>query len=266
MFISKVSVGTAFRCCNLVRLQSSCQIVAACRAISDAARRETNAKLRSKAQPRSFGRPKQAAPKPKTPEAAASLKNHYENVEPIEDIQWARVFHTYKAERLQLRSEIWAAHQIGDWPRAASLALGWKEKGPGGKAPLPLTPAVLSATSAQQQLLASGQFLVPGMCFVHKELGFRAAIVGCDPMCSADGLKSQPFYHCIVDAQDRPADGQLSLVAEQDIELSEKAFPIEGELVELLLVSCPPLRSYLPGPKLEKALKQQLEDGGIFSL
>ena len=47
-----------------------------------------------------------------------------------------------------------------DW--AVAFAAAWIEDGPGGKAPLPLTPAVLAATTVQQQRLARGRDLVPG--------------------------------------------------------------------------------------------------------
>ena len=146
-----------------------------------------------------------------------------------------------------------------------SLTAAWKEEGPGGKAPLPLTPAVVAATAEQQQRLAMGRNLVPGVCFVHRTRGFRGAILGYDPACHSPKLKAQPCYHCITDERDQGG-GRLTIVAEEDIEVSLTAFPLQGELVDLLLVPSPALGGYVPGPKIEAALREQLVNGGMFDM
>eukprot|EP00928_Gymnodinium_smaydae_P072589 TRINITY_DN55929_c0_g1_i1.p1 TRINITY_DN55929_c0_g1~~TRINITY_DN55929_c0_g1_i1.p1 ORF type:complete len:266 (+),score=26.69 TRINITY_DN55929_c0_g1_i1:74-871(+) len=183
----------------------------------------------------------------------------------IEDPSWSKVFHRYKAERLQLRMELWHAYQMNNKPKIVALTAAWRESGPGGKAPLPLTPAVLAATTEQQQRLANGRWLVPGMCFVHKTLGFRGAIIGCDPWGSSRASRAQPQYHCVVDQRDM-SDERTTLIAEEDVVTSTDAFPLQGALVDLLLIPCAALGGYLPGPKVEMALRQQLNNGGSFQL
>lgn len=72
-----------------------------------------------------------------------------------------------------------------------------------------------------------------GQVFRHSRLGYRAVIVGWDPVCraseqwvaatGADKLPNgvhQPFYHCLVDVRDRPS-AQISYVAEDLIEAFE---------------------------------------------
>merc|ERR1719401_1109106 len=108
------------------------------------------------------------------------------------------------------------------------------------------------------------------MCVKHRKFGYRGVVIACEPWCKApvswraqmgaNGLPSgeaQSFYHCIVDERDRPG-AQITFCAEENIEPSDLAFPVESALSGLLLMKSTELGGYLPGAKLEEALWKQL--------
>ena len=76
----------------------------------------------------------------------------------------------------------------------------------------------------------AGEFRV-GQLIKHKRYGYRAVIIGIDPVCLAtsqwkeqmgvsrlsQGGENQPFFTCLVDARDRPNDVQ-TYVAKENLE------------------------------------------------
>lgn len=183
-----------------------------------------------------------------------------------EELQWMELFLKYKAERLQLRRQLWA-RRVAKEPIEAL-----QEKWDAG------TVDTLPLELEQQARLFAGRHIVPGSCFLHRRYGYRAVVVGCEPWCTANGAwkrmmgvsqlprgEYQPFYHCLVDERDRPG-GQMTFVGEENVtveEGSDAAFPLEHVLVEDLLIRCDELRSYLPSPKLERALAAQRQSGNF---
>lgn len=118
--------------------------------------------------------------------------------------------------------------------------------------------------------LAAGRNLVTG---VHRRFGYRRVIIACEPWCTGSaewkaqmgvtnlpGGEAQPFYHCLVDSRDRPG-GQVTLVAEENMEPSDAAYPVQAPLVDVLFNPCDTLAGYLPSPLLQMALARQLADG-----
>lgn len=184
-----------------------------------------------------------------------------------EDKAWAKAFHAYKQDRMQLRRQLWAAVAAEDFEQAAELRKAWEISA----GSLPEVPAL-----EMEARLMAGKRFVPGVCFVHRRYGYRAVIVACEPCCNAPAAwkmtmgvanlprgELQPFYHCLVDERDRPG-GQSTFVGEENIEPEAAAYPVQHRLTERLLVNCEELRGYLPGPLLDEAIRQQ-EDGSRFA-
>merc|ERR1712083_867876 len=103
---------------------------------------------------------------------------------------------------------------------------------------------------------------VIGACLVHRKFRYRGIILACEPWCTAPTAwraqmgvaslargESQPFYHCLVDERDRPG-GQVTFVAEENVELSEVAFPVQSRASDVLFVRCEALGGYLPNATL----------------
>jgi len=182
-----------------------------------------------------------------------------------EMLAWRDVFQSYKDERLQIRRQLWAAAASQDFERAVDLKSAWHE----GSLP--------SKVSLEQQgRLAAGRWLVPGMCISHKRFGYRGVVISCEPWCTGTSIwrermgvvrlprgEAQPFYHCLVD--DRDQSGQMTFVAEENLEILDEAYPVQSNFVDEFLVNCSELPGYLPGPKLEEALRRQRE-GSTFTL
>eukprot|EP00929_Paragymnodinium_shiwhaense_P093929 TRINITY_DN54245_c0_g1_i1.p1 TRINITY_DN54245_c0_g1~~TRINITY_DN54245_c0_g1_i1.p1 ORF type:complete len:428 (-),score=27.21 TRINITY_DN54245_c0_g1_i1:36-1319(-) len=186
------------------------------------------------------------------------------------DDQWDEVFRQYKSDRLELWQFLCVAAQTRD-DRTEDIQRKWQDGGP-----LPLSPLTLLFRSR----LLAGQNLVPGVCFVHRRFGYRGVIVGHESKClatprwkanmgidSIPGGEKQPYYHCIVDDRDRPG-GQTTYVAEVNIvpNFSERAFPIQCDLVQELFIKCEELPGYRPGRQLQEMLRKQRENGGRFIL
>merc|ERR1712129_236853 len=181
------------------------------------------------------------------------------------DALWARHFQSCKEVRLRLKHQLSTAISDGDLDRVASFKTSWD--GEGG-IPSDLTPE-------HRSRLAVGRFMVPGACFLHRRFGYRGVILACEAWCNApaswraqmgvpllSGGDTQPFYHCLVDARDRPG-MPVTFVGEENIELSDSALPVASPLVDLLLVRCDALAGYLPSPALEEALRRQSADGSF---
>lgn len=171
---------------------------------------------------------------------------------------WARTLFSYKAARQELRHRLNAAYASHDFEQIMSLKLEWTEN--------QNVPSGL--TRDQEVALSAGRELVAGVCFRHKKFDYRGVIMGHDPWCTYPPAwralwvpnrphgEQQTFYHCVVDERDRPGK-QSRYVAEENIELCQFVFPLQGELVDRLLICCDQLGGYLPGPQLEKTLQQR---------
>jgi len=181
------------------------------------------------------------------------------------DEQWAQLFYRYKGKRLQVWSLLCDAALAGDTTQTATLSAEWNE-----------ATQMDGLPEEQQTRLARGQHLVPGVCFAHLRFGYRGIILGHEPKCTATASwrakmgvpqlprgESQPFYHCIVDERDRPG-GQVTFVAEENIEASVGSFPVKSELAGVFFKPCPEVRGYRPLPRLEEALSKQ-STGGSFA-
>jgi len=117
-------------------------------------------------------------------------------------------------------------------------------------------------------LLELGRGMFPGQVFVHKKYGYRGVIWKADPSCKSEeswiemmGVRrmprgaEQPFYHCLVDQRDRPGQ-QTTYVAEENIELSKDAYPVEHSLMRTFFIEVPALKCYLGSDALEEAGRQ----------
>jgi len=179
------------------------------------------------------------------------------------DSDWKDVFFRYKEELLQIRRQMWASISMEDFAEASVLRDSWNA---GGSFPR-------ECTLEQQARLAAGRRLVPGVCFVHRRFKYRGVVLACEPWCTAPGAwrrmmdvaslprgETQPFYHCCVDDRDRPA-GQITFVSEENIEPTDAAFPVQTHIADLFLVPCKELGGYLPGPRLERLLRNQRAKG-----
>lgn len=181
---------------------------------------------------------------------------------PPEVEAWSRLFLAYKDRRLQIRYRLWYAVTTEEYGEAAQAFSAWLY---GEDAPL-------EAPAEQQIRLAAGRHIVPGVCIRHRRSGYRAIVLACEPWGRAPtvgqmklgrgGLprKSQPVYHCLVDERDQEG-GRLAFVTEEDIEVCEKTFPVRNRFASDLLMECPEIKGYLPGPGLLKALSLH-KDGG----
>jgi len=190
------------------------------------------------------------------------------------DIAWASTFGSFKAERLQVRRQLSEAIHVQDFAKLGTLRAAWL-----GEVDFPAS--VISNqgqkspcwVAAAAERLAMGRNLVTGTCFVHRKFGYRGVVIACEPRCSGSAAwqvqmgvnklsrgEAQPFYHCLVDDRDRPG-GQITLVAEENMEPSESAYPVQSPLLDLLFVRCDGLGGYLPSPQLEKALARQFTVG-----
>ena len=76
----------------------------------------------------------------------------------------------------------------------------------------------------------------PGQLVCHKRYGYRGVIVDCDPKCRADEkwyqsnmtqpVKSQPWYHVLVDATD-----QNTYAAEENLQADPSGQPVQHPLL-----------------------------------
>lgn len=178
-----------------------------------------------------------------------------------EQLKWRELFLSYKAERQQLRRQLWSSLVAQETQRSTELVERWTSGAVAEDLQLELE---------QQARLFSGRYIVPGSCFVHRLYGYRAVVLCCEPWCTAGRAwkrrmgvakllrgELQPFYHCLVDERDRPG-GQVTFVGEDnvtvDADTADAAFPLQHPLVPALLIRCDELKSYLPSPMLETAL------------
>lgn len=189
----------------------------------------------------------------------------------VGDRTWADLFLRYKEDRLQLRWELQAALAARDFDKFSTLRAAWEEGGVSSRA-APPGPS----TAAGRAALATGRFLVPGVCFRHRKFQYRGVILGCEPWCVAPAAwraqmgvpqlprgEAQPFYHCLVDERDRSG-GQVTFFAEDNVEPCNFSFPITSEVADALLLRCDELGGYLPGKALQDALQRQLAGGGFL--
>jgi len=145
-----------------------------------------------------------------------------------------------------------------DFEQAATFKKAWGREGD--------VPPGLSEEGRAR--LAAGRWLVPGTCFRHRKFDYRGVVMGCDPWCTYPTAwratwvpnrptgEAQPFYYCIVDERDR-ARGQTRYVAEENMEHDEVAFPAQAAIVDRFFDCCNELGCYLPGSRLEDALRRQ---------
>jgi hemimethylated DNA binding protein len=183
-----------------------------------------------------------------------------------DDTDWAQAFLSFKEERLDIRRQLRLAFGDHDLDQVMKLSSAWKKN-----ATLSAQPDDKHRTS-----LHSGALLVPGVCFRHKQEGYRGVILGCEPWCMYPPAwrakwvrdrphgESQPFYYCLVDERDVKG-GETSFVAEADIEVSKLVFPIKSFLVDSFLVPCDAIGGYLPNDGLERTLRLH-RAGGEFTL
>merc|ERR1712008_345244 len=163
---------------------------------------------------------------------------------------------------MQLRVRLCDAVRAEEFKAAAILKAQFHE----GASSMP--PA---ATPEQEAILTAGRNVVPGVCFVHRQLHYRGVVVGCEPYNNTteawkkvrranpsitfDRGETQPFYHCLVDTHDRPV--QSTFVAEENVQTSAEAYPVAHPGCEQLLVAADSLAGYLPSPRLEGILNRQ---------
>mmetsp|Transcript_149899 Transcript_149899/g.481609 ORF Transcript_149899/g.481609 Transcript_149899/m.481609 type:complete len:365 (+) Transcript_149899:1051-2145(+) len=182
------------------------------------------------------------------------------------DRSWAATFLKYKEDRLQLRRDLKAAFDAQDFEGVVSLKSAWEDG------------STLSGPAPPQRALVDGRALVSGTCFRHRKFGYRAVLVASEPWCSAPadwrartGVpqlprgEAQPFHHCLVDDRDRPG-GQITFVAEENVEPCSLVYPIESSLVDFLVERCDVLGCYIPSQMLEAVLERQRSSGKGFSL
>lgn len=180
-----------------------------------------------------------------------------------DDPAWAKLFHTYKAERLKIRMHLHQAILSHDFEKLSTLKAAWDG---GFGFPLP-APQVL------RERLALGGCWVPGVCFRHRQLNYRGVILACEPWCTAPAIwraqrgvpalqrgEAQPFYHVALDERDCPG-SHAAFVAEEDLVADEAAFPVQAKLADSFLVRSEALGGYLVGPKLEERLQQHRANG-----
>mmetsp|Transcript_974 Transcript_974/g.2480 ORF Transcript_974/g.2480 Transcript_974/m.2480 type:complete len:364 (-) Transcript_974:121-1212(-) len=175
----------------------------------------------------------------------------------VEDRQWIGAFVDYKTERLQLRRKLAAAVAAEDFVAASQLHQAWME-GSG------LRP---NTTLEHQARLLVGKHFIPGTPVKLRKSGARGVVIGCEPFVTAAaarrltkepltaGQRLQPLYHCLVDSRFVAGD-MTAFVMEHDLEVAEE-FPLQGQGISNLMVPCPQIRAYVPGPKLEEALQRQ---------
>lgn len=180
------------------------------------------------------------------------------------DSAWSESFLRYKEERLELRRRLQRAFADQDFDNVAKLRSEWESEGSTYK----------SISEEQRALLVAGRWLVPGSCFRHKKFGYQGVVLGCDPWCTYPAWwrakwlanrprgEAQPFYHCLVDENDR-AGQQTRYVAQENMEHDILIFPIKAKLADLLFERCDQLGCYIPGTKLEEALQRQTVGGGF---
>lgn len=185
-----------------------------------------------------------------------------------QDAAWAKVFFTFKNALLQFRKALWAETAAGNWAQVSALRKTWDKCG----------LSVPDVTFEQQIRLAAGRELGPGVCFTHRQCGYRGVIFACKPWFNAprgrrnatnlDARQLQPYYHCLIDETSAPdgldamvitedIQGAVALVAEEDIIPCEHAYPIENSVVDCLLVRCDELNGYLPNLLLNDLLRHQ---------
>mmetsp|Transcript_31668 Transcript_31668/g.67282 ORF Transcript_31668/g.67282 Transcript_31668/m.67282 type:complete len:380 (-) Transcript_31668:39-1178(-) len=174
---------------------------------------------------------------------------------------WSELFLDFKVARLLLRKSLCQAVAAEDFEAAAGLDMAWR--GTWG-CPRGTTPE-------QQVRLAAGRTLVPGAVVKHRRHGYRGVIVACEPWANAamarrlanggSAARLQPLYHVLVDERDTPPGfstaAHIVPVAESDLEAHEAAFPVQGRLVNSLLVRREEIRGYLPGAPLKAAMRRQ---------
>eukprot|EP00873_Tetraselmis_striata_P016296 jgi/Tetstr1/436560/TSEL_002714.t1 len=157
---------------------------------------------------------------------------------------WSASFHAYEATRLQLRPRLWSSVASEDLRAAAELQHSWQSG-----APFPEGCAAEEAAS-----LAAGRGgSCPG-CPACTDATATAALRSMMGVATLPRGETQPFYHCIVDERDRPG-SQVTFVGEENLEPNGAAFPLEGRLMEPLLVQCDEARGYQPSPRLEAVLR-----------
>jgi len=173
----------------------------------------------------------------------------------VPDEAWSALFHWYKFSRVKLWQALCHAASANRASELALLKLRWQED----------TVAANLPEEVRERLLL-GKELVPGVCVVHRRFRYRAVVVGCEAHCTAPGAwraqmrvaslpkgGQQPFYHCAVDARDRPGN-QLTFVAEENLEISHSVYPLHVDAARPLLDPCDAMKAYLPSPSLLQAL------------
>lgn len=177
-----------------------------------------------------------------------------------DDHEWANLFQSFKDERAMIREKLANAMALHSFKDISCLQSAWE--GDGG------IPE--SAPEDVRMRLSRGKRLIPGACVVHMKQGYRAAVLACEPWCAATAAwrarnrtaalpegEAQPFYLCLVDERDQPR-GRFTLAAEESLQPSDAAFPMEGYVVDKLLRRCDVLGGYLPRDGLpEKLLRLQ---------
>lgn len=201
-----------------------------------------------------------ACPLWRTPEGAVRM---WERPTPVfrDGSKWRDYFLDYKQKHLRIRSRLWASLQSEDYAEASIL----REQLVDG--PLP------HGSFDWQARLAAGQRLATGVCFVHRQFGYRGVVVAGEAWCMAPaswrkamGVEElargarQPFYHSCVDERDISM-GCTTFASEENMEVTENVFPVRSALVDYLFVPCPEIRGYLPKPMLYAALRRQREQG-----
>jgi len=177
----------------------------------------------------------------------------------LRDTKWPELFLNYKVARLLLRMRLCRALAAEDYYSASALQEAWR-----GSWGFPK-----GATPEQQVRLATGRFLVPGVCIRHRQHGYRGVVLGCEPWARAlmarrlpvgplEGVPRtlQPLYHVLVDERDAARLG-AAFVAECDLEPCTDAFPVKSRFVGRLLEPHDEIQGYLPGEVLKQAIRRQ---------
>eukprot|EP00930_Biecheleria_cincta_P098977 TRINITY_DN9062_c0_g1_i1.p1 TRINITY_DN9062_c0_g1~~TRINITY_DN9062_c0_g1_i1.p1 ORF type:complete len:367 (+),score=62.99 TRINITY_DN9062_c0_g1_i1:60-1103(+) len=177
---------------------------------------------------------------------------------------WEDYFRRYKSERLNVRRQLHRVYEKLDLEKIPLMQSAWQ----GGMGFAMVIP------QEHRQRLLEGKFIVPGSCVLHHKLRYRAVVLACEPWCTAtpewraSHLSSrslrwgeeQPFYHCIVDERDRDSSeelDQVAFLAEEEIQSSDFAFPVQSSLQFSLLLHSEVLGAYLPNKGLVEALQAQ---------
>ena len=179
------------------------------------------------------------------------------------DPEFESHFNRFKTCRLLLRGQLSKAIEEENWKRVSAMEAAWDS-----------TWGMTKDLSLKTEMrLASGRFLVPGVCVKHKHLHFRAVVLGCEAFVRAPVAKmlterersvsgrrasyrSKAVYCCLMDERDTPSGG-VTWIVESDIVPCTDFYPLKNRFADSLLTAKDNIKGYLPGAMLQAALKRQ---------